>query len=166
MIKQRESPSQQSLSLIDGEQVAISEGSQGKRLFERQMTVSKHTLRTMLLSWFLFSLFITYMLGLHFFILFYFFLNLCKWITPLSIPNLSFLVWGDEVFYFLLLKNHLSAIKFAVLIKSFGGMVPWTEILCSNFAPRLSFESVRNLWHSRMHNCVMILALFCKFWGI
>lgn len=50
MIKQRESPSQQSLSLIDGEQVAISEGSQGKRLFERQMTVSKHTLRTMLLS--------------------------------------------------------------------------------------------------------------------
>lgn len=48
-IKQRESLSQQSLSLIYGEQVAISEGSQGKRLFERQMTDSKHILRTMLL---------------------------------------------------------------------------------------------------------------------
>lgn len=54
--------------------------------------------------------------------LFFFFFNVCKRITPLSIPNLSFLVLGDEVFYFLLLKIHLSAIQFAVLIKSFGGM--------------------------------------------
>lgn len=40
---------------------------------------------------------------------------------PHLISNLTFLFLGDEMLSFLLLKIHFSAMKFAVLIKSFGG---------------------------------------------